>query len=350
MSNGHLEDDIDDLLDRFRQWLEDARAAGDGNGPGYPGMPGVAASTATATHRAEAGADFGLIRLVEEFTALRHELKLQTKSTRGLIEQSEATTAGLRQAIDAFRSVEPREERAAWSAGKPIAEALADLDEALARGRREIERISRRLGEDSTNALLDAVDDRFRRMSWLRRMLAADYHRQVQNIARGGEWQRLDLLEAIIEGYGLIQARLARVMAAERIARIECLGRPVDPEQMVVLEVIDDPDRQPGTVLKELRTGYTWRGRLLRYAEVQAASVLSGRRGPSTPPEVDSEAEALALGQGVDEALEGEYDDEYDGDDQDEGEGEHNATPEDNKAIDLRIETGHWGPDRPRSH
>ena len=87
---------------------------------------------------------------------------------------------------------------------------------------------------------------------------------------------RGELLDAIIEGYGLIQARLARVMAAEQIERIACEGQPVDPERMIVLEVVDDPDRPPGTVLKELRSGYTWKGRLLRYAEVEAASVLSG--------------------------------------------------------------------------
>ncbi|MHB1558422.1 MAG: nucleotide exchange factor GrpE [Isosphaeraceae bacterium] len=341
MSDGHPDDEIEDLLERFRQWLEDARAAGgevDGNGPGYPGLPGVAASPATSAGAGTEG-DFGLIRLVEEFTALRHELKLQTKSTRGLIEQSEAMTAGLRQAIDAFHSVEPREERAAWSAGKALAEALADLDESLARGRREIERITRRLGEDATNALLDAVDDGFRRMPWIRRMLAADYHRQVQNVARGGAWLRLDLLEAIIEGYGLIQARLARVMTAERIARIECLGRPADPEQMVVLEVVDDPDHEPGTVLRELRSGYTWRGRLLRYAEVQAASVLSGRRGR----EVDSDADALALGPDADEDLEGDdVGDEY--------EDEHDATPEESEGIDLGIETTRPRADRPSTH
>ncbi len=99
----------------------------------------------------ESGPEFGLVNLVEEFTALRHELKLQTKSGRGLIDQAESTVAALRQAIEHFRSVEPRESQAAWSAGKAIAEALGDLDEALARGRREIERINRRLGEDSTS-------------------------------------------------------------------------------------------------------------------------------------------------------------------------------------------------------
>lgn len=342
MSDGYPDDEIEDLLDRFRQWLEDARAAGDevdGNGPGYPGMPGVAASTAMG--RAEAEGDFGLIRLVEEFTALRHELKLQTKGARGLIEQSEAMTAGLRQAIDAFRSVEPREERAAWSAGKPLAEALADLDESLARGRREIERVVRRMGEDATKALLDAVDDRFRRMSWIRRMLAADYHRQVQNVARAGGWLRLDLLGAIIEGYGLIQARLARVMTAERIARIECVGRPADPEQMVVLEVVDDPDHEPGTVIRELRSGYTWRGRLLRYAEVQAASGRRGRRGRQA--DSNSDSDALAFGPDADDVLVGDdVGDEY--------EDERDATPEETEEIDLGIESGRPRADRPRTH
>ena len=51
---------------------------------------------------------------------------------------------------------------------------------------------------------------------------------------------------------------------------------------MIVIEVVEDPDRPPGTVVKELRSGYTWKGRLLRYAEVQAASAVRGpdrRRG-----------------------------------------------------------------------
>ncbi len=261
-------EDVEAVLERFRRWLETARAE--------------AAELesdrlfASPEHDGEPGPEFGLVDLVEEFTALRHELKLQTKSGRGLIDQAESTVAALRQAIDHFRSVEPRETQAAWSAGKPIAEALGDLDEALTRGRREIERINRRLGEDSTLALADAVDERFRRQSWLRRLLTADFHRQVQNVVRGAGWLRRDLLDALLEGYNLIHARLARVMAVEQVERIACEGRPVDPERMIVLEVVDDPDQPPGTVLKELRSGYTWRGRLLRYAEVQAASAASG--------------------------------------------------------------------------
>lgn len=301
-------EDIDAILDRFRRWLEATRDEA-----------GVLAGEDVDGDRAEVG----LVQIVEEFTALRHELKLQTKSGRGLIDQVEATVAAMKRAIEQFRSVEPKEAQAAWSAGKAIAEALGDLDEALARGRREIERIRHRLEADATLALADAIDERFRRQSWLRRLLTADYHRQVRNVVQGGGWLRRDLLDALLEGYGLIQSRLARVMAAEQVERIACEDRPVDPERMVVIEVVDDPERPPGTVVKELRRGYTWKGRLLRYAEVQAAGGGSGV-GLSSPVEA-----------GPDEA---------------DDDGEIDPYGEVDGGDDLDIESDGQGTGRPLSH
>ena len=68
----------------------------------------------------------------------------------------------------------------------------------------------------------------------------------------------------------MIQKRLRRALASEQVAHIPCEGKPVDPELMTVIEVVDEPREQPGTVAKELRRGYTWRGRVIRFAEVQA--------------------------------------------------------------------------------
>ena len=89
-------------------------------------------------------------------------------------------------------------------------------------------------------------------------------------VVAGNGRERHEFFQSFLEGYSLIQKRLRRVMAAEQIERIPCEGRPVDPERMTVLEVVDDPARPPGSVVKELRRGYTWRGRVIRYAEVQA--------------------------------------------------------------------------------
>jgi molecular chaperone GrpE len=275
MNDTHTED-VEGLLARFRDWLEATRIEaarldrlGNGPGPDSAGDP------------QGPGAEFGLIQMAEEFTALRHELKLQTKSGRGLLEQAEAMASALRQAIEQFRSVEPKEAQAAWASGKPLAEALGDLHEALDRGRREIEKASRRIVEEATQALTNALDRRFRGQSWIRRRMTRGYHELVLDVVRDAGQARRELFDSLLEGYGLIQNRLGRVMKAERIERIPCEGNPVDPERMIVIEVVEDANRPPGTVVKELRSGYTWKGRLLRYAEVQAASAS---RAPAPEP------------------------------------------------------------------
>ena len=251
--------DEETLLSRFRQWLQEARADAEAAGREPPTLD-------AEDH------EVGLYRLVEEFTALRHELKLQTKSTRGLQEQTEALVSALRQAIEQFRAVEPREAQAAWAASKPLAEALADLDEALDRGRVEIEKARRRLVEEPAVEVVAALDALFVRQSWLRRPWVRSYHEQAREIVlRQGPEARRPLFDALLEGYGLIQARLRRAMGAEQLRRIDCVGHPVDPELMTVVEVVDDPERPPGQVVEEVRRGYTWRGRVLRYAEVRAS-------------------------------------------------------------------------------
>jgi molecular chaperone GrpE len=251
---------VEEILGRFRDWLESE--LDESTDPG-------AAALGTAPEQ-DGAREFGVIDLVEEFTALRHELKLQTKSGRGLLEQTETTISAMQQAIEQFRAVERSGDQAVWSTGKPLVEALADLDEALERGRREIERAKRTIADESIRSLEAALNDVHRRRSWIRRRLLRAYHADVLDVVARAGLGQYDLFDALLEGYGLIQKRLKRAMTSEKIERIACVGNPVDPERMTVLEVLDEPSRPAGTVVKELRRGYTWRGRVIRYAEVQA--------------------------------------------------------------------------------
>jgi molecular chaperone GrpE len=258
--------EIEGVLDRFRQWLVGVRA----EAATMADAAGLPASEASPPR------EFGLINLVEEFTALRQELKLQTKSSRALQEQSEALLSGLRQAIEQFRSVTSGEEQAVWDAGRPLAEGLASLDEALERGRLELEKAQRRFVDESPQAMETVLDELLKRQSWFRRRLFRGYHGQVLETLRSKNWAvRKSWFESLLEGYGLVQSRLRRVMQAEAVERIACLGREVDPERMIVIEVVDDPSQHPHTVVEELRRGYTWRGRVVRYAEVRATSAYS---------------------------------------------------------------------------
>jgi molecular chaperone GrpE len=259
--NQRTDTDIEATLEKFRHWLLEARASGDGSPTGEPGLN-------SASQPGER--EFGIIDLIEEFTALRHELKLQTKSGRSLIDQSDATVGALRQAVDQIRAVDVKEAKSVWAMGKTLAEALADLDEALLRGEREIERARRLIAVESLRQLESQLETVYRRRSWLSRRILRSYHHEIIDAVRSDGPARVQLLDSFLEGYGLISKRLRRVLASEQIAHIPCEGKPVDPERMTVIEVVDEPRDRPGTVVKELRRGYTWKGRLIRYAEVQA--------------------------------------------------------------------------------
>ena len=252
--------DDDALIARFRSWLEEARAF-----PEETLDQMIVGST-------EPIADVGLFRLVEEFTALRHEVKLETKGSRTLQEQIEILLPAIRQTIDQFRTIGPKEEQAINASGRPMAEAIADLDEALERGRLEIEKARDRLKSSGSSIVAD-LDAIYRELSWFRRLFLRPYHEQARDLLRiqvsdGQEVQ----FAVLLEGYGLIQGRVRRAMDASQLRRIETIGLPVDPALMTVIEVVESPDRTPGQVVDEVRRGYTWRGRVLRFAEVRAVS------------------------------------------------------------------------------
>lgn len=262
-----LPEDDEAALALLRDWLRRARAdAADLEGDAPTGPD-------------EAPGDgVGLYRLVEEFTALRHEVKLQTRGARDLRDQAEALLPELRRAIEQFRSVEPREQQAAFSAARPLAEALADLDEALDRGRVELEKARGPLVDAPALALESAIAEHFRRRSWLARLRLRSYHGQILEVVRRrSAWLRPDLLDALIEGYALIQSRLRRAMDSEQLLRIETVGLPADPDRMTVVELVDAPGHPPGVVVDEVRRGYSWRGRVLRFAEVRAARPAPAR-------------------------------------------------------------------------
>ncbi len=124
------------MLTRFRDWLNQT-------------CEESWAATVAAADSDNGVGDIGLAEMVREFTALRHEVKLQTKSARGLDEQVtaaisalEGAGSGLEKAGQEFRSVRLKEAEAARRAAQPLILALADLDEAIARGAAAMRRLS----------------------------------------------------------------------------------------------------------------------------------------------------------------------------------------------------------------
>lgn len=262
------------LIDRLRSWLRETRAAAM--------YADRASSDENAAGESSAWSDGGLFRLLEEFTALRHEIKLQTRSARGLEEAVAEILPSVKESIEGVRAL--RERPIPMSAGtgpaagpathaqfQSFALALAELDEALQRGRQQVARSIEMLRETPATVFATQLQAMYARQSWLARWFARSLYRELSESLEllADTRERDDLLSALDDGYGLIQQRLNRLMAKEDISRIATVGQPVDPEWMVVVEAVS-LEGPPGVVVDEIRPGYSWKGKVLRYAEVRA--------------------------------------------------------------------------------
>jgi molecular chaperone GrpE len=261
----------EEILTRFEDWLRQTRAecdlldehAADGHATDGPATDGEGPDESV-----------GLYQLVEQFTALRHDIKLLTKATRGTEQRNEATLLSLQAAIEQFRGVEAKEDEAADKAVRPLVEILVELDESLARCRSVIERAKRRMLEYATAELEESrnrLDELFRTQPWWRRRLCRPWHEAARELYSGHATDTYrNIFDSLLEGYDLIENRLHQTMQQRSIVRMQCLGERADPSRMTVIEVVSDPTRPPGTVIEEVRPGYCWDERVLRFAEVKA--------------------------------------------------------------------------------
>jgi molecular chaperone GrpE len=182
-----------------------------------------------------------LTTIVREFTALRHEVNLQTRASRTQLEQNAEVLAELRQAIEsAGDSADDAPEPS-----RPLLKALVEARDALGLAREQLERT------------LKAPPPP--RSAWSRWFGPVEDGRQR------------DALEAVAAGYAMSLSRLDRTLEQHGFERIACAGLPFDPETMEAIEAVKEPGRTASEVLAEIRPGYLLDGRLYRAAQVRVA-------------------------------------------------------------------------------
>ncbi len=214
-----------------------------------------------------------LFTLVGQFAALRHEVNMQTKATRSLIEQAaeERRVAALKQpAIDPYELV------------RPLVKALIDVADALALGLKNVERL--RLGwqsqiEDFAEPLPELPT--LAKPGFFARLVGATTDQQLVDWAETANAHRTAAtaireslqpqLAGLADGYALSLRRVERVLPTFGLEALAVAGLPFDPETMEVVEVVDADGRESGTAIDEVRRGYRWNERLFRYAQVTVA-------------------------------------------------------------------------------
>jgi molecular chaperone GrpE len=233
---------VEGVLADFRAWLREA------------------AEPAAAPPDAEV---VDLHTLLAQFTALRHEVHLQTRAARAQQEQGAEALRQLGEAVGALQQSQYgarlAEEQARDEALRPLLKALVDVYDNLALAEREVRRAEEAAARPPEQPA--PVTPSFWERLFGRGRAATpapdDRSRQV--------------LASILTGYTMSLQRVERALRQHGLEPIAAVGQPFDPERMEVLEVVADSGRPSGEVVGEVRRGYLWRGRVFRFAQVRVA-------------------------------------------------------------------------------
>lgn len=217
--------DIDAILTDFRAWLEEFAARGEP----APAPPQTV----------------DLFTLMSQFTALRHEVNMQTKAVRGAVEQN----ADLVKQLAAVPTPDSGEEL------RPVAKALIDITDALSLSLAQMAKL-----RDTAGALLQEPAPA---QGFFSRLFGSAPPRDSTKLKQ--------LAAAAADGYTMSLLRVERLFPDLQLEPIIRLGEPFDPETMEAIEVLGDTGQPSGTVIQTVRPGYLWRGKVFRFAQVKVA-------------------------------------------------------------------------------
>ena len=75
--------------------------------------------------------------------------------------------------------------------------------------------------------------------------------------------------KAVQEGVDMIQVQIQKFLKDIGVEKIKTVGEKFDPHFHEAMETVDLKDKEEGTIVEELKPGYTFNGKLLRPASVR---------------------------------------------------------------------------------
>jgi molecular chaperone GrpE len=206
-----------------------------------------------------------LFTLVGQFTALRHEVNMQTRASRAAVEQNA-------EVLKQLAAAPPTPGAPADDEIRPLLKAVVDVADVLALSLRQVERLRGAAGPLLDDLVSARGVDAPRSPGFFARLFGSKRPESTRDETATLAADKLrQLAAAATDGYAMSLRRVERVLPTFGLERLSVTDTPFDPETMEVVEVADDPHRLPGTVVEEVRPGYRWRGKLFRAAQVTVA-------------------------------------------------------------------------------
>lgn len=235
----------------------------------------------------------GAIDIVEAFTSLRHELKLQVRSGRDLQQALDQRLQQIEQRFDEQVALISRIESAPplpqtlatadsdhrlLAESRQLAEALAEIEENL---QRAVETLAAPLDvpPNPLAELLVQFDRTVAVASWTGKLLARPLlarlrgliESRLRELGSAIDGPARERLEVSGRGLELLLQRVHRLMEGCKVERQDVRGHAFDAERMRAVDVVSTDSVPSSHVAEQLRPLYLWQGQVLKYANVRLA-------------------------------------------------------------------------------
>ena len=235
----------------------------------------------------ESPPEFGLIDVIEAFTAMRHEWRQQTKENRELAATMESTAqnilrfeenlaAHLGASTDQFESGQLSNEKNTIPdrSLNDLVDAIVEIDLYLSRAVEAATRAQALTRQES--ALESAIHTIYSNMNFVTRWFSRSFHKAVYELVKVNHQSHSGQApsESIVDGLVLLESRLRRIMDHHQIVRREAFGMPFDATTMRAIGALPTPPDRPamaGQVVEQVAPTYLWNGKVIRFAEVRVA-------------------------------------------------------------------------------
>jgi len=212
---------------------------------------------------------FGLIDVVEAFTALRHEYRSQIQETRGLAEQLDCSTQrieNLESKLTHFAETRINGDPEPDDQSDRFVQTLAEFDIQLSRA------VEAAVADDQLRRSRQAERDEqlhqaIAGLSRISRWLAGPVIDTVRRHQIGGSNEP----STIADGLSILLTKLRQAIRDHQIERIETAGKPFDGEIMKSIGVLPVEGVPAGHVTQQLSAAYSRDNRIIKFAEVRIA-------------------------------------------------------------------------------
>ncbi len=243
--------------------------------------------------------EFGLIDVIESFTAMRQEFRNQATEGRQLADQLNLTTDRIDQlekrmlsaveTLPANNVASPSESEAEK---RQLWQTIADLDRHVSRTVEAAVQTLQKASEVPEPVELDRmvnhIDQQLASTSWLRRLFVSGWAKQMQQTIPSPPAPdpfRTECLRTIQDALGMLSQRASRMARDAGIQRIDVLGDCFDGELMNAIESESSSEYEHGRVCRQLTPAYRHESQIIRYADVH---VSSGPLAPHSSQQQDS--------------------------------------------------------------